>query len=101
MVMEVAAREGRLQEEEGVVARGAQRVLLDPEGDTPPPTDVEGRSASGRRARGEGGEAGQARGNWRRVEERGAGEAAGAARPTSPSPEPTLADWFSESLPPR
>ena len=33
---EVAARERRVREEEEVVARGAHRVLPDPEGDTPP-----------------------------------------------------------------
>ena len=97
---QVAARERRVREEEEAVARGAHRVLPDPEGDTPS-TDVEGRSPSGKRARGEGGEAGQARGKRRRVEERGAGEAEGAPRPASPSPEPTPTDWGSESPPPR
>ena len=97
---ELAAREHRVLEEEGAVARGAHRVLPDPEGDTPS-TDVEGRSPSGRRARGEGGEAGQARGKRRRPEERGAGEAEGAPRPTSPSPEPTPTDWGLKLPPPR
>ena len=82
---EVAARERGVQEEEGAVARGAHRVLPDPEGDTPS-TDVEGRSPSGKRARGEGGEAGQPRGKRRRVEERGAGEAKKAPRPASSHP---------------
>ena len=65
------------------------------------PTDVEGWSPSGKKARGEGGEAGQARGKRRRVEERGGGEAAGALRPTGPSPEPTPTDWGSGSPLPR
>ena len=56
---EVAERKHRVREEEEAVARGAQRVLPDPEGDTSP-TDVEERSPSRRRARGEGGETGQA-----------------------------------------
>ena len=97
---EVTVRERRFREEEEAVARGAQRVLPDPEGDTPS-TNVEGRSPFGKRAREEGGEAGQARGKRRRVEERGAGEAEGAPRPASPSPEPTPTDWGSESPPPR
>ena len=58
---EVAARERRVWEEEEAVARGAHRVLPDPEGDTPS-TDVEGRSPSGKRAREEDEEAGQERG---------------------------------------
>ena len=78
-------RERRAGEVEGPVARGAHRVLPDPEGDTPS-TDVEGQAASGKGARGERGEAGQARGKRRRVEERGAVEASGGLRPTSPSP---------------
>ena len=73
---EVAARERRVREEEEVVARGAHRVLPDPEGDTPS-VDVEGRSPSGKRAREEEEEAGQERGKRRRGEERGAGEAEG------------------------
>ena len=96
----VAARERRVREEEEAVARGAHRVLLDPEGDTPS-TDVEGRSPSGKRAREEDEEAGQEREKRRRGEERGAGEAEGAPRPASPSPEPTPMDWVSESPPPR
>ena len=44
---EVAARERRMREDEEAVARGAHRVLPDPEGDTPS-TDVEGRSPSGK-----------------------------------------------------
>ena len=47
---EVAARERRVREEEEAVARGAHRLLPDPEGDTPS-MDVEGRSPSGKRAR--------------------------------------------------
>ena len=47
---EVAARERRVREEEEAVARGAHRVLPDPEGDDPS-ADVEGRSPSGKRAR--------------------------------------------------
>ena len=97
---EVAARERRVREEGEAVARGAHRVLPDPEGDTPS-TDVEGRSPSGKRAREEDEEAGQAKGKRRRGEERGAGEAEGALRPASPSPERTLTDWDSESPPPR
>ena len=58
---EVAARERRMQEEEEAVARWAHLVLPDLEGDTSS-TDVEGRSPSGKRAREEGGAAGQARG---------------------------------------
>ena len=46
---EVAAQERRVREEEKAVARGAHRVLPDPEGDTFP-TDVEGRSPSGKGA---------------------------------------------------
>ena len=97
---EVAARERRVREEEEAVARGAHRVLPDPEGDTLS-TDVEERSPSGKRAREEEEEAGQERGKRRRGEERGAGEAEGAPRPASPSPEPTPTDWDSESPPPR
>ena len=97
---EVAARERRVREEEEAVARGAHRVLPDPEGDTPS-TDVEGRSPSGKRAREEDEEAGQERGKRRRGEERGAGEAEGAPWPASPSPEPTPTDSDSESPPPR
>ena len=92
---EVAAQERRVREEQGAVGRAAHRVIPDPEGDTPS-TDVEGRSPSGKRARGEGREVGQAREKRHRVEEPGA---AGAPRPTSPSPEPTPTDWGSE-LPP-
>ena len=94
----MAAREGRVREEEEAVARGAHQVLPNPEGDTPS-TDVEGRSSSGKRAREEGGEAGQERGKRRRVEERGAGAAEWAPRPASSSPDPTLTDCSSE-LPP-
>ena len=97
---EVAARERRVREEKEAAARGAHRFLPDPEGDTPS-ADAEGRSPSGRRAREEGGEAGQERGKRRGLEERGAGEAEGAPRPASPSPEPTPTDWGSESPPPR
>ena len=97
---EVAARERRVREQEEAVARGAHQVLPDPEGDTPS-TDLEGRSPSGKRAREEGEEAGQERGKRRRVEERGAGRADGALRRASPSREPTLTDWGSQSPPPR
>ena len=83
---EVAARERRLPEGE--------------EADTTS-TDVEGRSSSPKRAREEEKEAGQERGKRRRVEERGAGGAGRAPRPGSPSPEPMLTDWDSESPPPR
>ena len=48
---------------------------------------MKGRSPSGKRAREEGGEAGQERGKRRRVEEWGAGRAEGALRPASPRPE--------------
>ena len=82
------------------MARGAHRGLPDLEGDIPS-TDVEERSPSGKWARGEGGEAGQARGKRRQVEQREAGEAEGAPRPASPSPEPTPTDWDSESPLPR
>ena len=88
-----------MREEEEAVAQGAHRVLLDPEADTPS-TNVEGRSPSGKRARGEGGEAWEASRKRRRVEARGAGKAEGAPWPASPSPEPTLTDWGSESPPP-
>ena len=67
---EVAVRERRVRVEEQAVAREAHRALPDPEGDTPS-TDVEWRSPSGKRAREEGGEAGQERGKRRWVEERG------------------------------
>ena len=97
---EGAARERRVREEEDVVAQGAHRVLPDPEVNTPS-RDVEGRSPSGKRARGEGGEAAQERGKRRRVEERGAGGAEEAHRPASPSLEPTPTDWGWESPPPR
>ena len=96
---EVAVRERRVRKEEEVVARGADRVLPDPEEDTPS-TDVEGRSPSGKRAREKDKEAGQERGKRRRGEERGAGEAEGAPRPASPSPEPTPTALDSESPPP-
>ena len=89
-----------MREEEEAVARGARRVLPDPEGDTPS-TAVEGRSPSGKRAREEDEEAGQESGKRRSGEERGAGEVEGAPRPASPSPEPTPTDWDSESPPPR
>ena len=95
---EVTALESRVREEEEAVARGAHRVLPDPEGDTPS-TDVEGRSPSRKRAREEEEEAEQERGKRRRVEEQGAGGAEGAPRQASPSPEPT--DWDSESPPPQ
>ena len=97
---EVAAWERRVRQEEEGVARGAHRVLPDPEEDTPA-TDAEGRSPSGKRAREEEEEAGQERGKRRRVEERGAGGAEGAPRPASPSPEATPTDWDSDSPPPR
>ena len=58
---EVAARERRVREEEGAVARGPHQVLPDLEG-VNPSTDTEGRSPSGKRAKGEAEEAGQARG---------------------------------------
>ena len=73
----MAARERRVREEEEAAARGAHRVLPDPEEETPS-TDVEGRSPSGIRAREEGGEAGQERGKRRPVEEWGAGRAEAA-----------------------
>ena len=97
---EVAARKRRVREEEEAMARGAHRVLPDPEGSTPS-TDVEGRSLLGKRAREEEGEVGQERGKRRRGEERGAGGAEGAPRPASPSQEPTPTDWDSESPPPQ
>ena len=97
---EVAARERRVREEEEALARGARRVLPDPEGDTPS-TDVEGRSPSGKRAREEEEEAGQERGKRRQGEEWGAGKAEGTPRAASPSPEPTPTDWDSQSPPPR
>ena len=97
---EVAARERRVREEEEAVARGAHQVLPDPEGDTSS-TDVGGRSPSGKRAREEEEQMWQERGKRRRGEERGAGEAEGAPRPASPSPETTLTDPHSESPPPR
>ena len=68
---EVAARERRVREEEEASARGAHRVLPDPEGDTPS-MDIEGWSPSGKRAREDEGEAGQERGNgagWRSGEQ--------------------------------
>ena len=83
---EVTARERRVLEEEEAVARGAHRILPDPEGDIPS-TDVGGQSPSGRRGKGEGGEAGQARGKRRQVHGRGAGQAEGARRPASSSPD--------------
>ena len=87
-------RERRVREKEEALARGATRVIPEPWEDTPP-TDVEGRLPSMNRARGEGGEAGQARGKQRRVEERGAGEVAAGPKPTRPSTEPTPTDWGS------
>ena len=97
---DVAAKERRVREEEEAVARGAQRVLPDPEGDTCS-TNVEGRSPSGKRAREEDEEAGKERGKRRRGEERGAGEAEGAPQLASPSQEPTPTDWDSKSPLPR
>ena len=97
---ELAARERRVREEEEAVARRAELVLPDPEGNTPS-TDVKGRSPSGKRPREEGGKAAHARGKRRRLEERGAGEAEGAPWPASPGPEPTPTDCGSESPPPR
>ena len=89
-----------MREEEEAVAPGAHRVLRDPDRDTPS-TAVEGRLPSGKRAREEGGEAEQARGKWRWVEEWAAGGAEGAPWPASPSREPTPTDWGSESPPRR
>ena len=97
---EVAARERRVREEEEAVARGAHRVLPDPEGDTPS-TDVKGRSPSPKRAREEEEEAEQGRGKRRQGEERGEEEAEGAPGPASSTPERTPTDWASESPPPR
>ena len=97
---EVAAPERRVREEEEAVARGTHRVLPDPEGDTPS-KDVEERSPSGKRAREEEEEAGQEGGKRRLMEERGAGRAKGAPRPSSPGSELTLTDWDWESPPPR
>ena len=91
---EVAAWERRVRKKEGAAARGAHRVLLELEGECPS-TDVDGWLPSGKRARGEGVVAGQARGTRRWVEGREAGEAAGAPQPTSPSPELTLTNWGS------
>ena len=88
---EVVARERGVRKDEGLMPRGAQWVISDLQEDTPL-TDVEERSLSRQRARGEGGEAGQERGKRRRVEEQGSVEAAGAPRPTSPSSEPTPMD---------
>ena len=85
----------RMREKEEAAARGAHRVIRDPEGDTPP-TYTEGRSPSRKRARGEGGEGRHARGKRRRVEEQGAGGATEEPQPASPSPKPTLTDWGSE-----
>ena len=82
---EVVARERRVREEEEAVARGEHRVLRDPEGDIPS-TDVEGRSPSGKRAREEGGQAGQAKGKRRQVEERGARGGRGDAAACQPQP---------------
>ena len=92
---EVAARERTVQEEEEAMARGAHQVLPDPEGDTPP-TDVEGRSPSGRRKRRQGrrggsGAEGRDGGQRRREGRRG----------RTASPEATSTDWDSESPPPR
>ena len=97
---EVAAQERRPREEEEADAREVHRVLPDPEGDTPS-TDVEGRSPSRKRVRGEGGESGQARGKRREVEGRGAGEAEGVLRPANLSLEPTPTKRGSELPPPR
>ena len=97
---EVAARERRVRAEEEAVARGAHRVVPNPEGDNHS-TDVEGRSPSGKRAREEDEEAGQERGKRRRGRKRGAGEAEGVPRPACPSPEPMPTDWDSESPLPR
>ena len=75
----VAARERRVREEEEAVARGAHRVLPDPEGDTPS-TDVVGRSRQGkgpgRRTRRQGrkggnGAGGRSEEQGRRREQRG------------------------------
>ena len=83
-----------------MATRRGPRVILDPEGDTPP-TDREGRSPSAKRARGDSDDRRHTRGKRRRVEERGEEGAAGTPRPTSPNPEPTPTDWGSESPLPR
>ena len=93
---EVAGRERMVREEEEAVARGAHRVIPEPEGGTPP-ADVEGWSSSWKRAR-RGGRRGLASaGKAAPGEERGAQEATGAPQPSSPSPKPTPMDWGSES----
>ena len=99
-VREVAARECRVRQDGEAVARKANRVLPDPDRNTPT-TDVEGRSPSGKTAREKEEEHVQERGKRRWVEERGAGGAEGAPRPASPSPEPTPTNWDSGSPPPR
>ena len=80
---EVAARERRVREEEEAVARGAHRVLPDPEGDSPS-TDVEVRWPSGKRAREEDEEAGQERGKRRRGRSEGQGRRRGRRGPPAP-----------------
>ena len=81
------------------MARGAHRVILDPEGDSPPGMWRDdrrpGRGQGGREERL--GKRGESSARWRR----GAGEAAGAPQPTSPSPEPTPTDWGYELPPPQ
>ena len=89
-----------MREEEEAAARGAHRVLPDPEGDTPS-TDVEGRSPSGKRAREEEEEAGQEKGEAAQGGGAGSGGGGGGAAASQPGPEPTLTDWDSESPPPR
>ena len=82
---EVAARERRAREEERAVARGAHRVIPDPEGGSSP-MDVEGRLPCGKRARGEGGEAGQARG--KRAPDWGAGSRRSSGGVAARQPQP-------------
>ena len=95
---EVAARERKVREEEEAVARGAHRVLPDPEGDTPS-TDVEGRLLSGKRAREEDEEAGRKGGSGAGGRSEGQGRQRG--RRGRPAPVQSRRRWTGTQSPRR
>ena len=97
---QVAEREQKVRQEQAASAHRGHWVIPDPEGDTPP-TYREARSLFEKKARREGDDGGHAQAKRRRMEERGAGGAAGAPRPTSHSPETLETDLGSESPLPR
>ena len=85
-----------MSEEEAAAAREGHQVIPVPAMDNRP-TDREGRSLSGKRARGDGDDRGHARGKRQRMEERVAGRAMGAPGPASLISEPGPTDWGSAS----